>query len=212
MKSEGLAPPRAGASQHNPLVKSRINRQLVYLLAEQAGMPRRILRAYSSYLENLQVQFQVGKTIGKVHQDRASIPQGCPFSMAMVALLTKPWLMLMHEAKVLPRCLADDLLFLAIGNQHQSRCINAMNCSKTFFADIGARVADKKCFCFASDAQTRDFLSRYRWDAQGLTIPTVSNFRDIGAHLNLSRANNGKTLADRMRKATSMAKRLKWMP
>ena len=132
--------------------------------------------------------------------------------MTMVALLTKPWLSSMREAQVSPRCLADDLLFLAIGNQHQARCINAMQISKTFFTDIGAKVADKKCFTFAADPHTREFLNRYRWDEQGLTIPSVSNFRDLGAHLNLSKANNGKTLADRMRKATSMAKRLKWLP
>ncbi len=190
----------------------QINRQLIYLLAEQAGMPKRILMAYSSYLENLEVRFQVGNAIGVPYHDRASIPQGCPYSMAMVALLTKPWISLMKRNRVIPRCLADDLLILAIGNFHQSKYIKAMSLSKQFFQDIGANVADRKCFSFAADKQTREFLANYRWDHTGLLIPAVSSFRDIGAHLNLSSASNGKTLSNRMQKATAMTKRLAWLP
>ncbi len=190
----------------------QINRQLIYLLAEKAGMPMRILNAYSSYLENMEVRFQVGGTIGTPYHDRASIPQGCPFSMAMVALLTRPWISLMRQTGVIPRCLADDLLILAIGNKHQSRYIQAMNQSKQYFQDIGAKIAERKCFSFAADRQTRDFLSKYVWDHTGLRIPTVSSFRDIGAHLNLSRASNGVTLTKRMLKAIAMVKKLAWLP
>ncbi len=50
------------------------------------------------------------------------------------------------------------------------------------------------------------------WDEHGLRIPTVNNFRDIGTHLNLSAANNGKTLTDRMIKARHMTNRLRWIP
>ena len=78
-----------------------VNRELIYLLAQRAGMPSRNLTAYKSYLEGMEIHFQVGKAIGVQHKDRASIPQGCPFSMAMVALLTKPWLSVMHNAHVI---------------------------------------------------------------------------------------------------------------
>ncbi len=108
----------------------QLNRQLIYKLAQEAGMPLRVLQAYRNYIESMQVQFQVGDAIGAEHRDRASLPQGCPFSMTMVALLLKPWLSIMQQARVVPRCLADDLLILAIGNQHQSRYINAMCKSK----------------------------------------------------------------------------------
>ncbi len=190
----------------------QLNRQLVYALAKQAGMPERVLQAYSRYLEGLQVQFQVGNTIGRLHHDRASLPQGCPFSMTMVALLTKPWVSIMKQAQVSPRCLADDLMIIATGHNHQARYINAMQQSKQFFTDIGARIADNKCFSFAGDSKTRDFLAAYVWDETGLKIPTVNNFRDIGSHLNLTSANNGKTLTDRMVKTTKMVHRLRWMP
>ena len=189
----------------------QLNKPLIFKLAKEAGMPDRVLQAYMKYINNIEVRFQIGRTIGKHHQDPASLPQGCPFSMAMVALLFKPWLSVMKQAKVTPRCLADDLMLIATGQEHQSRYINAMQLTRTFFTDIGAKIADKKCFSFAGDETTRQFLSKYEWDHEGLQIPTVSNFRDTGTHLNLSHSNTGKTLTDRLQKARQMAKRLGWI-
>ena len=69
----------------------QINRELIYKLAEAAGMPKRILNPYFQYINNLEIKYQVGKTIGEGHRHRCSIPQGCPFSKTMVALLMMPW-------------------------------------------------------------------------------------------------------------------------
>eukprot|EP00973_Karenia_brevis_P030818 4250662-Karenia_brevis.AAC.1 len=61
---------------------------------------------------------QIGSTLGKEHQHACSIPQGCPFSMAFIALLMKPWINIMREANLEPRVLADDLFFYASGESH----------------------------------------------------------------------------------------------
>ena len=84
-------------------------------------MPARILHPYFDYINNFKVKFQVGKTIGEEHQDGCSIPQGCPFSMTMVALLMMPWLNLMKDIGVQPRVLADDLMFTAAGTGHRAK-------------------------------------------------------------------------------------------
>ena len=190
----------------------QLNRELVFALAQEAGMPTRILNAYKEYITNMQTHFQVANTIGKPYQDRASLPQGCPFSMMMVSLLLKPWINLMRVANVTPRCLADDLMIIATGHGHQSRTIKGMTLSRAYFQDIGAKVADKKCFCFATDTSTRSFLARYDWDGQGLQIPVINSFRDIGTHVNVTTSNNGKTLTDRMSKARYSTNRLRWLP
>ena len=175
-------------------------------------MPKRILDPYFRYIDNLNIKFQIGKTIGKGHVDRCSVPQGCPFSMTMVALLLVPWIKAMKEIKVVPRVLADDLMFTANGSGHRAKTIQAMKLSRQFFVEIGAKVADNKCFTFSNDTSTSDFLSNYIWDAKGLAIPCHNNFRDLGTHLNLSQTNNGSTLTIRINKATRMAKKLRWMP
>jgi ribonuclease HI len=190
----------------------QINRTLLYDLARDAGMPRRVLDPYFAYIDNLQVRYQMGQDIGIKHHERCSIPQGCPFSMAMVALITRTWVLAMEEINVEPRCLADDLLFSAIGTGHRSRAIQAMRASRSFFVDMGARVADNKCFMFATDAATRSFLSKFNWDSKGLSIPVVNKFRDLGAHLNFTQACNGSTLTERMRKGIRMARMLCWLP
>ena len=175
-------------------------------------MPKRILDPYFSYIDNLEIQFQIGKTIGNPHRDICSIPQGCPFSMTMTALLMVPWVNLMRTMKVEPRVLADDLMFTAIGDGHCAKTVRAMDKSRQYFQDLGARVAHNKCFTFSTDAPTRRFLTNYRWDDKGTTIPNFTSFRDLGAHMNLAANSNGATLTARMEKATKMAKRLKWMP
>ena len=112
----------------------QINRNLVYELARKAEMPLPILRAHFCYVDNLQVRYQVANTIGEPHWERSSIPQGCPFSMAMVALITV-WVNLMEEHHIEPRCLADDLLFMAAGTAHRAHTINAMKINQVFFED-----------------------------------------------------------------------------
>ena len=72
-------------------------------------------RHYSGFVQNMEVYYQLAGTLGDGHVDRASIPQGCPFSMVLVALLMRPWVSLMRECGVKPRTLADDLLFMAEG-------------------------------------------------------------------------------------------------
>jgi hypothetical protein len=69
---------------------------------------------------------QVGSTLGEEHFHRCSIPQGCPFSMAMVALRTKPWINLMCQIGAEPRTLADDVFMHAGGAGHAKATIKAM--------------------------------------------------------------------------------------
>ena len=74
----------------------QIRRQLVYRVARAAGMPEQVLTAYMSYLDNLYVYNCLAGGIGRPFLRRCGIPRGCPFSMAMVALLMRPWILMMR--------------------------------------------------------------------------------------------------------------------
>ena len=141
----------AGASVDVLKCFDQINRELVYLLASEAGMPLRILDPYFRYIDSLKIRYQVGDTVGMEHQDACSIPQGCPFSMTMVAILMLPWIHLMRSLEVEPRVLADDLMLTAVREEHRMRTVRAMQASRQFFVDIGAKVAANKCFTFAGE-------------------------------------------------------------
>ena len=130
----------------------------------------------------------------------------------MIALLMLPWIKQMRSLDVEARVLADDLMFTAIGKGHRARIVQAMHASRQFFIDIGARVANNKCFTFAGDDATRTLLRNHSWDKKGLRIPCTASFRDLGTHLNLMSNHNGATLTQRMSKAANFARRLKWLP
>mgnify|MGYP000397107837 FL=1 len=132
--------------------------------------------------------------------------------MTMVSLILKPWINYMIELGVEPRVLADDLMVTATGEGNQTKTIRAMQASRQYFHDIGAKVANNKCFTFATDPKVRKNLAGFVWDKHGTKIPNVKSFRDLGAHMNLTANANGATLTARIKKATKMAKRFKWMP
>ena len=107
-------------------------RALIVRLADEAGMPLDILETYANFVDRLGIRMQIGtsigkeQSIGKEHQHRCSIPQGCPFSMSLLALLMKVWINLMQELGVVPRTLADDLFFYAHGQPHRAKAEAAM--------------------------------------------------------------------------------------
>ena len=84
---------------------------LVQTVAGLAGMPPRVLWAYSRLMQNVTVVNNLSLGVGIGYSKPCSIPQGCPFSMAMLALVTRPWISYIkcHYQRVVPRALADDL-------------------------------------------------------------------------------------------------------
>eukprot|EP00973_Karenia_brevis_P067356 9369161-Karenia_brevis.AAC.1 len=73
----------------------------------------------------MDIQLQIGSSLGVPHRHECSIPQGCPFSMTLVALLTLPWIKMIRANNVVPRTLADDLYMQASGPSHGTRIIKA---------------------------------------------------------------------------------------
>ena len=72
----------------------------------------------------------------------------------------------MIEKGVSPRVLADDLLIVTEGVGHRAKTVQAVNISFEYFKDIGAKVADNKCFTFATDSDTRNQLKKYFMEMQ----------------------------------------------
>ena len=64
----------------------QIRRDLVYKTCKAAGMPTGVLQAYQACIENLKVYNCVAGGMGTPYARICGIPQGCPFSMTIVAL------------------------------------------------------------------------------------------------------------------------------
>ena len=173
----------------------QIPRRIVYNLLAVAGIPKPILAAYAAFLEDLMVHNVLAGGVGTPYRRKCGIPQGCPFSMAVVAMLMRPWIIMMRTIPGV-RCfiLADDLLIMAKGMHMIRAAADALNCTHEFLKDMGARVAADKSFNFATTKEAREWMENTWWDHLNDVIPVVQDFRYVGAHLSTSQSCVSKTL------------------
>ena len=140
----------------------QVLRPLVYELAGVAGMTTQILETYKRYQERLLVHNRLAGGIGQPYRRQCSIPQGCPLSMMIMALIMRPWLQKTKELNVEPKVLADDVLIIATGSRIIKRLARAIDAAHEFLPDLGAKVAPCNCFNFASNATARKWLEETR--------------------------------------------------
>ena len=132
--------------------------------------------------------------------------------MTLIALLMRPWILHMRDNQLTPRVLADDLYISASRDNHANNTTKGMQLSRTYFHDIGAKVADNKCFLASTCPTTRQQLRKLTWDTKGTKLKVVTHFRDLGAHVAMDSRNAASTTTRRIQKATAKVKRLKWLP
>ena len=192
-----------------------IRRDLVYEMAKAAGMPVRILVAYRAYLENMQVYNCLAGGVGTPYWRKCGIPQGCPFSMCMVALIMRPWIAVVKTvamATMSVYILADDVLMVAHGDAMTVNLAKAINKTHAYLHDLGARVAPDESYEFASTTAAKTWLADTWWEGIGAKIEVVKDFRYLGAHLTSGRTCTSSTLHKRWEKTYVQLKKLRYIP
>ena len=121
--------------------------------------------------------------LGAPYFKRASIPQGCPLSMMITALLLRPWILLIRERGVKPRVLADDTFIAAKGEAHLHAFKTALNITHEYPKDMVAHVAPDMSTNFSNHKDAREWLAQHTWKEVGECIPVKTNQRDLGAHI-----------------------------
>ena len=178
----------------------------MYRIAEAAGMPKRVLQAYSTFLEQLLVYNTVMGGMGTPYRRRCGIPQGCPFSMAMVALLMRGWVIAMRGyTGVKATILADDVLLIATGVNMAKSLAGTINETHRFLHALGARVAPEKSYNFSTHAPTKKWLEDTWWHHIQAKIEVLKDFRYLGSHINVGLSCKSATLEARLEKSYSTA-------
>ena len=137
------------------------------------------------------------------------MPQGDPFSMPMMALISRPWLVEMRALGVIPRVLADDLFMKVVGRKAMDIFINAFDMTHKHLLAMGARISPKKCYLFVSHKRDRKWLRQHKWGYLQDKVPVANNCRDLGAHLNaLATTMCGTTGTRRMEEVVESTKRM----
>lgn len=175
-------------------------------------MQNDIAETYMNFLQDLRVQNSICDGFGELHARPKGIPQGCPFSMMVIALVLRPWVQLMKSQGARPRILADDLLVATHGPDHCRKFQRVYNMTHKHIKDLGARLAPTRSYTFSTSEVARDWLRQCTWPEVGGTIPCINHGRDLGAHFNLSDSSVGATLTERLRKATARVRRIARIP
>ena len=133
--------------------------------------------------------------------------------MAIVALIMRPWIMLMRTfAEIQCFILADDVLIIATGVHMAATFVKALNATHLYLQTMGAMVAPNKSFNFASRHQVRKWIGETKWQNVEWPIEIVSDLRYLGAHLTTKANTNSATLNDRIDKAMIQLKKLRYCP
>ena len=124
--------------------------------------------------------------------------------MAMVALIMRPWILLMRTFGGI-KCfiLADDVLILGTGMKMISNFSAALNATHKYLHLMGSTVAPTKSYNFASNQKARKWLQETAWEHIGTGIEVVADFRYLGAHLTTRQATNSGTLHGRWGNSTA---------
>ena len=65
----------------------QIRRDILYEMAAKMVMPVKVLEAYRKIQENRKTRNGLGTSLGDEYTRLRGIPQGCPFSMMLTAML-----------------------------------------------------------------------------------------------------------------------------
>ncbi|WP_353239581.1 hypothetical protein, partial [Limnohabitans sp.] len=187
-----------------------------------AGMPERVLLPYRSMMANVKVVNVLPQGAGTPYRRACSIPQGCPLSMMVLAIITRPWIMLMRSMQVMPRTLADDLMLCVTSDASPESdgeeadmvdtLVLAVDATLEFIHDMGGKPSPTKSAVLASSAAHRKRLRAQKWGAQRCLIQVRHSVRDLGSHLTVSGAPTGGTLNRRADKAAVIMDRIKALP
>ena len=87
---------------------------LIKVVLGLGGLPSQVLEPFTKMMKGAQIVNMLPQGAGVSYRRRCSIPQGCPFSMMIPALLLRPWIVMNRRGSSMPRTLADDLLLVTI--------------------------------------------------------------------------------------------------
>ena len=133
--------------------------------------------------------------------------------MAIVALIMRPWVMLMRTfIGISCDILADDVRILATGKHMAAIFAKALNATHVYLQTMGAMVAPNKSYNFASHPQVKLWIGETKWQNIEGTIEVVSDLRYLGAHVATKATANSTTLDDRIDKALMQLRRLRFCP
>ena len=188
-----------------------ISRETALAAALAAGFPKGLARAYFNFHKRLEVRNGLALGLGAPRYRALCIPQGCPLSNMFLGILMRPLLLRLRTAGTIPRLLADDLETMAAGYKHSTRMRHASSLVAEHLQAMGSRVSTGpgKSHSFASTKAGRRALRKQLAPSGRCTL---THWRDLGAHANISNKPTGATLTRRLLGAARLGPSIRALP
>eukprot|EP00969_Alexandrium_andersonii_P334059 14762283-Alexandrium_andersonii.AAC.1 len=157
----------------------------------KAGWPVKPACAYMRLMEGMAVRSSFDGFLGQPRNRPSSIPQGCPWSMALLSPATTPWIRMVQDqhAGAVPRVLADDLMVgtFASAAGPESVCnfedhTAVVQATIDYVSDMGSVLAPAKCVTMADRDELRAMRREHVYDGVGVAFKVLCDLRDLGSH------------------------------
>ena len=204
------APRSAGHSLDFSKAFDRVPREIVFHIAEAAGLPQGTLRALKAMYHQTTRRFRLpGDFVTAPFGGTNGVMQGCPISVVLMNMLMHIWCSVIeHETQAEPQCFADDASATGTTVRAVKQAIKA---TSTFCKLTGMQLNIDKTHTWATTKSLRKQLASLEID--GLTPKVVQTDRNLGAQMNFTRAAKGRPdVEKRTVEAVSASERIQATP
>ena len=182
----------------------QMRRLLSYVLAGRLGMPTKIIWTQQSFMEGAVYSLTLGGRVGCPRTHICSLLQGDALSQIFLDATTVVWHNMLASNDAIPRSLADDISYeIHDAHNHSNATIKSMQLTIDFVNDTGGEISSSKRHMFANTKALTAVLIHKGKTSFPQPMAVLSRFRDLGAAMDLSKANTASTLIRRVTAAVA---------
>ena len=147
----------------------------IFHMAGVIGLPDRVCRPWSSFLESMERRFVVRNCVSTPLRSNVGFPEGCPLSPTAMALTDIAWhcYLSAFEPRVRSHSFVDNLSLTAEQIPHLAQ---GWNCTQVFCEMLHLELDDDKTYAWALQVSMRKEL-------RSLRLPVKLLANDLGGHM-----------------------------
>ena len=180
---------------------NNIRRQPLFALASHLGVPDKILQPWRSFLQSFRRRFRVHNQLGPAHISDIGFPEGCPLSVAAMAMLD--WAMHQYQnhftVQARTRSFVDNITITSQQAQHVAMAFFSI---RSFLQLWGLSIDLAKTFTWGTTSQARRKI-------QQLALPVIADARELGGTLSYQKGHRNRLLIQRFDQITDKWARLR---
>ena len=168
---------------------NNIGRPQVFLVAEQIGLPRQLLRPWQKFLDQFVRRFDIQGCLGHPMSSNSGFPEGCPLSI--VAMLNVNWCYHVYMKAFCPRVTSYSFVDnLTLAAKEALVVAQAYFALREICRLFGLDTDADKTYVWALTRISRDLISQ-------LNFPCLTDASELGGAMTFGRSRRTRLLRQR---------------